>query len=158
MVAGEPRGGPQGRRDAYAPSTAAEAAELRGFTVTEWLTAWADSFSAADRVSLDDETAGYLLGNIQEALKPGIDGWIDDKMAWAWPEPWGFDLESIRQPVAIWHGAEDWMVHPIHARWLADRLPSAQVHIVDGDGHPSLIFRHVDGVMDWIAAVAGTNL
>jgi pimeloyl-ACP methyl ester carboxylesterase len=98
---------------------------------------------------LDAETAGYLLANIQEAVRPGIEGWLNDEISSM--HPWGVDLHVIRQPVAIWHGDEDRMVKLAHAHRLAAQIPQAEVFIAESHGHPSLIVRHVEPVMDWIA-------
>jgi pimeloyl-ACP methyl ester carboxylesterase len=138
-----------GRRDLVAKALARSAQELRGFDVPAWLAAWAEAFSPADHEALDAETAGYLLANIQEALRPGIEGWLDDEISSV--HPWGFDLGAIRQPVAIWHGDQDRIIEPAHAHRLAAQIPRAEVFIVEGHGHPSLILRHVEPVMDWIA-------
>jgi pimeloyl-ACP methyl ester carboxylesterase len=138
-----------GRRDVLGAFVAGAAKQLRQFDVPGWLTAWAGGFSLADRRFLADEGAAYLLGNIKEAVRPGVDGWVDDLIASA--QPWGFDLAAIRQPVAIWHGTDDLMCPPRHARWLSEAMPHAELHVVEGEGHPSLILRRVEGQMDWIA-------
>jgi hypothetical protein len=99
-----------GRRSVVADALQQSAAELRAFDVPGWLEAWSDVFSPADKRALDGQTAAYLLGNIQEALRPGIDGWVDDEIAFA--QPWRVDLADVRQPAAIWHGDEDRIVAP----------------------------------------------
>jgi pimeloyl-ACP methyl ester carboxylesterase len=138
-----------GRRDVYGTLIAGAAEDLRRFDVPGWLAAWADVFSPADHRFLAGEGAAYLLANFKEALRPGVDGWVDDIIASA--QPWGFDLAAIRQPVAIWHGADDRLAPPHHARWLCEAIPHAELHVVEGEGHLSLILRRVEGQMDWIA-------
>jgi pimeloyl-ACP methyl ester carboxylesterase len=138
-----------GDRPAVAEAVQQSAAELRGFDVPGWLEAWSDVFSPADKRALDAKMAGFLLGNIQEALRPGIEGWVDDQIAWA--QPWGIDVAAVRQPAAIWHGEEDRMKTPADARLLAAQIPHAVLFMVEGQGHPSLIYRHVEPTMDWIS-------
>jgi pimeloyl-ACP methyl ester carboxylesterase len=141
-----------GDRDAVMAGRLDQADALRQFDVPTWLTAWAEVFSPADRRSLDPETAGYLLGAIQEGLRPGTDGWVDDNLAQVLP--WGFEFTAIDQPVAIWHGDDDRMAPLRHAHWLAHAIPHAELHIEKDEGHPSLIFRRIDATMDWLAAHA----
>ena len=143
-----------GRRSVVADALQQSAAELRAFDVPGWLEAWSDVFSPADKRALDGQTAAYLLGNIQEALRPGIDGWVDDEIAFA--QPWRVDLADVRQPAAIWHGDEDRIIAPAKARLLAARIPGAELFVVQGQGHPSLIFRQVEPTIDWISQHVGS--
>lgn len=53
--------------------------------------------------------------------------------------PWGFDLAQVRQPVRLWHGADDATVGIAHQRWLAASLPAAEPRLCSGAGH--LFFR-----------------
>jgi pimeloyl-ACP methyl ester carboxylesterase len=48
---------------------------------------------------------------------------------------WGFLLTDIKKKVHLWQGAEDRLIPMSQARWLADRLPSAQLHILPNEGH-----------------------
>ena len=48
---------------------------------------------------------------------------------------WGFRLEDIRVPVHIWQGSVDRNVPAHHADLLARRIPNAQLHRYDGEGH-----------------------
>ncbi|MBI4729977.1 MAG: alpha/beta hydrolase [Acidobacteria bacterium] len=59
-------------------------------------------------------------------------------------KPWGFELEEIAVPVAIWQGADDTLV-PLHAaEWVANRVPAAQLNVVEGAGHLLLFDRWRD--------------
>lgn len=53
--------------------------------------------------------------------------------------PWGFDPAQVRQPVRLWHGADDATVGVAHQRWLAATLPAAEPRLCPGAGH--LFFR-----------------
>ena len=88
-------------------------------------------------------------------LRPGIDGWVDDEFAFA--QPWRVNLAAVRQPAAIWHGDEDRIVAPANARLLAARIPDAELFVVQGQGHPSLIFRQVEPTIDWISQHVGSE-
>ena len=88
-------------------------------------------------------------------LRPGIDGWVDDEIAFA--QPWRVNLAAVRQPAAIWHGDEDRIVALANARLLAARIPDAELFVVQGQGHPSLIFRQVEPTIDWISQHFGSE-
>jgi pimeloyl-ACP methyl ester carboxylesterase len=101
---------------------------------------------AADSAALTGEFAEDLAAANSDGLRLGIDGWIDDELAFT--KPWGFDLTEIDIPLAIWHGSADVNVPPAHGRWLATRLPEATLHIADGEGHLSIMTRPVGGMLD----------
>ena len=44
-------------------------------------------------------------------------------------------LGSISCPVLVLHGSEDRLVAPDNARMLADRIPGAQLALLEGAGH-----------------------
>jgi pimeloyl-ACP methyl ester carboxylesterase len=49
--------------------------------------------------------------------------------------PWGIEMSDIDVPMHIWHGESDRLAPIATARWLAQRLPHAQVHWQPGAGH-----------------------
>ncbi|HEY8317657.1 MAG TPA: alpha/beta hydrolase, partial [Amnibacterium sp.] len=89
-----------------------------------------------DRAVLTDRFAEEVAESFHESVRTGVDGWLDDDLAFA--APWGFDLAEIRVPVSVWQGSLDLMVPYAHGRWLADHVPGADVHLVDGQGHLSV--------------------
>lgn len=68
-----------------------------------------------------------------EALRAGTRGVIHDYRVMT--APWGFDLEEVAPPVAVWQGERDELCPPRYARLLADRLPLAHLHACPGVGH-----------------------
>jgi len=89
-----------------------------------------------DRAVLTGARGQELAAAFHEAVRTGIDGWVDDDLAFT--RPWGFDLAAIRTPVSLWQGSADLMVPFAHGRWLAERVPGAEAHLVDGEGHMSI--------------------
>lgn len=79
----------------------------------------------ADRVALRARTKepGHLDRVVASYLE-GIDGWVDDCIAFT--KPWGFDVEAIRVPVSVWYGPDDVLVPRDHAEWLLAHVPAAQ--------------------------------
>jgi pimeloyl-ACP methyl ester carboxylesterase len=90
-----------------------------------------------DRRALSGEFAEAVARMVRRAVSNGIEGWLDDDLAFV--KPWGFDLDSIRLPVSIWQGAHDRMVPFSHGKWLAAHVPGARVHLYDDEGHISLV-------------------
>ncbi len=89
-----------------------------------------------DRALLTEEYGDWLAANFREGLRTGVDGWLDDNLAFV--RPWGFDLSSITVPTFIWQGDQDLMVPFAHGRWLADHVPGATGHLEAGEGHLSI--------------------
>jgi pimeloyl-ACP methyl ester carboxylesterase len=66
--------------------------------------------------------------------------------------PWGFDPESIRVPVKVWHGRHDRFVPFQHGRWLADHIPGAESSLSDADGHLTLVLERIGEVHEWLTS------
>ena len=96
-----------------------------------------DLVDDVDRAALSGDFAEAVAGMVRRALSNGIDGWLDDDLAFV--RPWGFDLGSIRVPVSIWQGEHDRMVPFSHGEWLAAHIPAARVHLYEDEGHISLV-------------------
>jgi pimeloyl-ACP methyl ester carboxylesterase len=97
---------------------------------------------------LSGDFAAYMLDWQQVGLEPGVDGWIDDDLAFTWP--WGFDVESINRPVLLLHGADDRFVPVAHGHWLAARIPGVETRITETDGHLTLLTRRMREVNAWL--------
>jgi pimeloyl-ACP methyl ester carboxylesterase len=99
-----------------------------------------------DRAVLTDEFGDDMAASFQEALRTGIDGWLDDDLAFT--TPWGFDLAEVSAPTTVWQGSEDLMVPFSHGRWIASKLPGASVHLEQGEGHLSVGVGALDRMLD----------
>ncbi len=109
--------------------------------------------SDADRAVLTDEFAEDLAAEYAEALAHGIDGWLDDDLAFI--APWGFELDEIDGPVSLWQGTEDLMVPFAHGAWLAEHVPGVRAHLLEGEGHLSVGVGALDQMLDELVATAG---
>ena len=105
--------------------------------------------SPVDADVLTGELAEYLYRCDIAGLERGIDGWVDDDIAFVMP--WGFRVEDIRVPTLVWHGHEDRFVPPAHGWWLGQRIPGAEARLSPEDGHLTLIERRVPEVHAWLA-------
>jgi pimeloyl-ACP methyl ester carboxylesterase len=101
-----------------------------------------------DRACLTGELAEFLHEQIQTGLGDGVEGWLEDDFAFI--EPWGFELDRITVPVQVWHGAQDQFVPVAHGHWLAERIPGAEAHIYDEDGHLTLQMNRIGDVHAWL--------
>ncbi len=106
----------------------------------------------ADRACLAGEMGDDLVLGFRESTSTGVDGWVDDDLAFI--RPWGFDPATITVPVSLWQGDVDLMVPLAHGRWLAERMPRAAVHLRPGEGHLS-IWSAVESMLDELLAPLG---
>jgi pimeloyl-ACP methyl ester carboxylesterase len=90
-------------------------------------------------------TRSYL-----EAVRKGTDTVLTEGELYL--EPWDFSPEEIRVPVAFWHGLADKNLPCDVAKRLAARVPAAEGHWEEGEGHYSLPLRYRARVLDWLRA------
>jgi len=101
-----------------------------------------------DRAVLTGRLAEYFIACDKHAFDHGVDGWIDDDLAFA--APWGFELGSISRPVLLLQGEDDRFVPPSHGHWLAARIPEVETRITASDGHLTLMERRLREVNEWL--------
>ena len=103
-----------------------------------------------DRAAMGEEFGADLAAGMAEGLRRGVDGWLDDDLAFL--APWGFALDEIRVPVSLWQGDADLMVPYAHGVWLADRIPGVDAHLLPGEGHLSIAVGAIDPMLDALLA------
>jgi pimeloyl-ACP methyl ester carboxylesterase len=96
---------------------------------------WASELPEPDRDAYygSPETRALLARALTEALAVSGDGWVDDGLAFV--APWGFELNAISTPVAVWAGAIDRLVPVGHARYIASQIPNSELHVIPNRGH-----------------------
>jgi pimeloyl-ACP methyl ester carboxylesterase len=104
--------------------------------------------SDVDAAVLTGELAADMAEMMRVGMEPGVDGWLDDDLAFV--TGWGFDPAAIRTPVLVMQGREDRFVPSAHGEWLAAHIPSAEPRLLDRDGHLSLHANHGDELYDWL--------
>ena len=122
--------------DRLTPWLEREAGKLATIQGPEVADALGGLVSPIDREALTGEFAEFSARSMRRALENGVAGWRDDDLAFA--RPWGFDLDSLDRPVAVWQGGEDRMVPFAHGAWLAAHIPLAHVRLHPTEGHLSL--------------------
>ncbi|MEV6207780.1 alpha/beta hydrolase [Kitasatospora sp. NPDC051914] len=93
-------------------------------------------FTPADLAALHGPWS-WLDTVVGPALAAGPAALIDDDLAYT--APWGFTPDRIRTPVLLLHGDRDRIVPSSHSRWLADRIPGAELWTRPDDGHISVL-------------------
>ena len=126
-------------REVLAPALAEAAAAMCRSGLADLKAEMASLLSTVDEAAFDGEFGEDLLAMLHQGLAAGADGWVDDDLAFI--APWGFELDEISRPLALWQGTEDLMVPLAHGRWLAAHLPTAISHFEAGEGHLSLLAR-----------------
>ena len=104
-------------------------------------------FTAADWAALDGEW-GWFGSVVEPAMAGGPAPLIDDDLANV--GPWGFDPALITMPVLLVHGAADAVVPSSHSAWLAGRIPKAELRLVPGEGHVSVLPGSAAPALEWL--------
>jgi pimeloyl-ACP methyl ester carboxylesterase len=134
--------------DAAAPGlAAADAAEMMAAMASLLPKVDVDAMTAAGAEYGDD-----MAVSTREAIRVGVDGWLDDDLAFI--APWGFDLSEIRIPTTIWQGSEDLMVPFAHGEWLGRNIPNVTTHLLKGEGHISVTVGALDQMLDELVELA----
>ena len=131
---------------ALRPSLEAEAVGLRDTDAAGLITGMATLLPDVDRAVLTDEFGEDMAANFAEALRTGVDGWVDDDLAFT--APWGFTLDEVTVPTFVWQGSQDLMVPFAHGQWLAAHVPGATAHLEQGEGHLSVGVGALDRMFD----------
>jgi pimeloyl-ACP methyl ester carboxylesterase len=92
------------------------------------------SLSAYDRDILLRPGIGTAFGDsCAECFAHGSDGLVRD--AELLYRSWAFDVATIERPVHLWQGTDDRLVPDPINKAVADRMPGAVWHAVEGAGH-----------------------
>jgi len=92
------------------------------------------SLSAYDRDILLRPGIGTAFGDsCAECFAHGSDGLVRD--AELLYRSWAFDVAAIERPVHLWQGTDDRLVPDPINKAVADRMPGAVWHAVEGAGH-----------------------
>lgn len=138
---------------ALRPYLEAQSVDLRQATVEQIVSALGTLLPPVDRAVMTDEYGEDLVAQFQQALQSGVDGWLDDDLAFV--APWGFQLAEIFTPVSLWQGDADLMVPPSHGRWLSERVPGMSAHLEPEEGHLSIGLGRMDRMLDELLQLAG---
>lgn len=108
-------------------------------------------FMIAGMVSPDRDLfadPGYrslMMESTAEALRQGGRGAARELTLIA--RPWDFRLQDVRMSVSLWQGLADQILPAAMARRLAAALPACHPRYLPGEGHLSLVVRHIGEVL-----------
>jgi pimeloyl-ACP methyl ester carboxylesterase len=139
--------------DFLRPYLMQEGEQLRNISAADIVGSLQSLLPDVDRAVLTGEFGEDTAAGFREALRTGIDGWLDDDLAFT--KPWGFSLAAISVPTVIWQGSADLMVPFAHGQWLGSRVPAASVHLAEGEGHLSVGLGKLDAMLDELVKAAG---
>jgi pimeloyl-ACP methyl ester carboxylesterase len=125
-------------------------AELVDVTAADVAASLHSLLPPVDERALTGEFADHLAEAFRQAVSSGVDGWLDDDLAFI--RPWGFELADIAVPTYLWQGSEDLMVPFAHGQWLAARIPGVTAHLEAGEGHLSVVLGAMERMLDELVA------
>lgn len=128
----------------------AEAEQLGRATPEVIADGMASLLPPSDLAALNEDFGEDLAANFREGLRGGPDGWIDDDLAFV--QPWGFDPADLTVPTHVWQGSEDLMVPYAHGQWLAERVGGGRAHLLEGEGHLSVVIGSIDAMLAELTA------
>jgi pimeloyl-ACP methyl ester carboxylesterase len=104
------------------------------------------TFPPVDRAALEERgSVDEAVGFVKESMRQGSEGVLQDYRVFG--APWGFDLGEVTMPVQIWEGSEDHTGPPAYRELLLRHLPHAQLSIVPGEGHLSLLQHRAPAIL-----------
>jgi pimeloyl-ACP methyl ester carboxylesterase len=135
-------------REYIVPFHEQSAEAMLGASGSELADGIASLVSDVDRAVLDGEIGDWWAGSMPTTFSQGVDGWVDDDLAFC--RPFGFELDAISVPTLIVHGHQDQFVPLDHGRWLAATVPNAEAWISEDDGHLTLLANRIPDVHGWL--------
>jgi pimeloyl-ACP methyl ester carboxylesterase len=133
---------------ALRPALEGDREAMLGTTAEQLVAVLETLLSPPDSQVLTGALASYLLEQCRLGLEPGIDGWLDDDLAFV--SPWGFEPAAIRVPVLHWQGEQDRFVPFAHGVWLSEHVPSIESRLTPEDGHLTLLEHRVPETHAWL--------
>lgn len=140
---------------ALRPYLEAQREALQQVTEAQVVLALQSVLSPVDQAALTSELGEDLAANFREAARTGVDGWLDDDLAFL--KSWGFSLQDIAVPVLLWQGSADLMVPFDHGTWLAAQIPTATPRFLDGEGHLSIAMGRTRQMFEELVAAANAR-
>jgi pimeloyl-ACP methyl ester carboxylesterase len=142
--------------DVLRPLLEEQAEAFSSVSADDVVAAFGGLLSEVDARALTGEFAGYVAEMSRRAFEQGIAGILPDALAVE--REWGFDLDEIDVPVAIWQGRQDKMVPFGHGEWLRQHVPTARTRLFDHEGHVSLVVQMPPILSDLVSMARGSEV
>lgn len=101
-----------------------------------------------DRIALGGPLGKWWADGLGVSFSNGVDGWIDDDLAFV--KPFGFEITAISRPTLVVHGHLDLFVPLSHGQWLSRAVPGAESWLLADEAHLSLLTNRVSSVHEWL--------
>lgn len=108
-------------------------------------------FVPADWAALDG-TWSWFGKVVRPALAGDPLAPVDDDLAYV--TPWGVDPATISTKTLVMHGCDDRVIPSPHGEWLARHIPGAELLLVPGEGHISVL-NHAGKALAWLRLNSG---
>ncbi len=137
------------------PYLQTHAEHFSGLSADDVAASLAGLVSDVDRDALTGELADMMARSRRLAAAEGVEGWLDDDLAFA--KPWGFDVGVIEVPVAVWQGRHDRMVPFAHGEWLHSHIAASRSRLLEDEGHISLLTTRLGDILSDVTELAKTG-
>lgn len=117
----------------------------------------APDLSETDRereATMDQATIDWATEMFREAFRQGADAYVQDHLINA--GRWSDLLPRLTRPTRIWQGDDDNNVPDEATRWLAARIPGAELSVLAGAGH-SMTDELWPEVFGWLLGRGGSQ-
>jgi pimeloyl-ACP methyl ester carboxylesterase len=115
-----------------------------------FLSGIADGSAPADHPLWTGEVGTVIYDSMIEARRRhGLDPLVRETAIYG--SPWGFDLDEVDVPVALWYGKADSVVPPGMGWYLSEHLPTATAQFYPDLGHLSTFVRHESEILRTVA-------
>jgi pimeloyl-ACP methyl ester carboxylesterase len=132
--------------EAQAAKAAHETQAANGARETQEAPPAEPDFIPADYAAFDGAW-GWFGSVVGPAVAGGPAALIDDDLAYV--RPWGF--EPRNGPTLLVHGTADRMVPAHHSERLAHRIPTAELRLIEGAGHISVLPAAAVPALEWLS-------
>jgi pimeloyl-ACP methyl ester carboxylesterase len=117
----------------------------------EWYAGLMAEVTEADRLVLErPEVRASAVESIQEAVRQGAVGWIDDVLRQE--RLWPFGLDEIGADVSFHHGEDDTLAPPQYAQEISEGIPGSRLRLYPGEGHISILDRPSKEIVETLLA------
>ncbi|MCO4772066.1 MAG: alpha/beta hydrolase [Deltaproteobacteria bacterium] len=117
-----------------------------------FLSQWGRMSRADGALFVDQpEVASLIIEEMTQAYSGGIDGpALEGRLYY---QDWGFELGEVHQKVDLFYGDADPMAPVGWGEYFEERLPSATLHILAGEGHFSGLVHYARRILDSLRAI-----
>lgn len=97
------------------------------------------------RIFEDLQLRNAMITALREAFRQNASGVVEDfRLA---VRASGLSLAEIQCPLVVWHGGKDSQVPIKHAEIYVQKVPAAEYHFLEEEGHISILHNHAEDIL-----------